>query len=231
MKKFLFALMLLMCGMSMNAQIVRIVKNGTVVKTYTSEDFDQVVFEEEVEPGELTPPSIVINEDGVVTLSHYNETGTIYYTIDGTDPTEESTEYSAPFTVEEGTEVKAQVMDETSESKIRTKIYIPCYFIGPGTYNNYEEWDTTGWYKNNVSKVGIVGNPITVVKTSYAKAEKGIGVKCPKGYTISLKVTAGGFDYVQELVLRYTDSKYDYYIMNGYSDTGFQIIEVDYRRK
>lgn len=230
MKKFLFALVLLMCGMCMNAQIVRIVKNGTVVKTYTSEEFDQVVFEEEVEPGELTPPSIVINEDGVVTLSHYNETGTIYYTIDGTDPTEESTKYSAPFTVEEGTEVKAQVMDETSESKIRTKIYIPCYFIGPGTYDNYEEWDTTGWYKNNVSLTGSAHNPITTIPTP-PKMSDGIGIKCPKGYTISLQLVAAGFSLVHEQVLWYTDSKYDYYMIDATSPEGIDVTKIDYRRK
>ena len=43
---------------------------------------------------------------------------TVYYTLDGTDPTTESTEYTAPFTVEETTTVKAIAHDGTNASDV-----------------------------------------------------------------------------------------------------------------
>ena len=42
----------------------------------------------------------------------------VYYTLDGTDPTTESTEYTAPFTVEETTTVKAIAHDGTNASDV-----------------------------------------------------------------------------------------------------------------
>ena len=45
MKKILFSLVALVCSMSMNAQVIKILKNGEVVKTYTAAEADEVVFE------------------------------------------------------------------------------------------------------------------------------------------------------------------------------------------
>ena len=46
MKKILFSLVALVASMSMNAQIVKIMKGGDVVASYTAEQADSVVFEE-----------------------------------------------------------------------------------------------------------------------------------------------------------------------------------------
>lgn len=45
MKKIIFALIALMCSMSMNAQIMKVLKNGKVVKAYYAIEADEVVFE------------------------------------------------------------------------------------------------------------------------------------------------------------------------------------------
>lgn len=50
MKKILFSLVALMCCMSINAQVMKVMKNGEVVKTYTAAEVSEVVFEEGVGP-------------------------------------------------------------------------------------------------------------------------------------------------------------------------------------
>ncbi|MBQ0056449.1 MAG: hypothetical protein KBT20_02225 [Bacteroidales bacterium] len=48
MKKILFSLVALVASMSMNAQIMKVMKGNEVVATYTSVQADNVVFEEEI---------------------------------------------------------------------------------------------------------------------------------------------------------------------------------------
>lgn len=55
MKKILFALIALVCSMSMNAQVMTIMKDGEVIKSYTSAEANCVVFEE-------TPSVIKVSE-------------------------------------------------------------------------------------------------------------------------------------------------------------------------
>ena len=45
MKKILFSLVALVCSMSMNAQIMKVMKGNVVVATYTADEADNVVFE------------------------------------------------------------------------------------------------------------------------------------------------------------------------------------------
>lgn len=46
MKKILFSLVALVCSMSMNAQVMKVMKGNVVVATYTADQADNVVFEE-----------------------------------------------------------------------------------------------------------------------------------------------------------------------------------------
>ena len=59
----------------------------------------------------------------VVEISCSTEGAKIHYTIDGTDPTAESTEYSEPFTVNETTTVKAIAVNENGASEMATATY------------------------------------------------------------------------------------------------------------
>ena len=75
----------------------------------------------------VTPPTI--SPDGgeflnsqVVTLSHA-DADAIYYTLDGTDPTTSSTPYSAPFTLNATTTVKAIAEKDGVSSSVATAIF------------------------------------------------------------------------------------------------------------
>lgn len=52
-------------------------------------------------------PLITINEAGQVVLTCHQTDAEIYYTTNGTEPSESSTRYSAPFEITEGTTIKA----------------------------------------------------------------------------------------------------------------------------
>lgn len=57
---------------------------------------------------QLDAPEITIDAtNGQVTIGSVENATKVTYTVDGTDPTAESNEYSAPFTVEDGVTVKA----------------------------------------------------------------------------------------------------------------------------
>lgn len=87
---------------------------------------------EEDTPAAVAKPVISINEDGNVTITA--AAGDIHYTTDGSNPTSASTKYTASFSVEDGTTVKAIAIvkeenEETGEvvekvSSVATKKYI-----------------------------------------------------------------------------------------------------------
>lgn len=54
MKKILFSLIAALCSMSINAQVMEIMKGGKVVATYTADQADQVVFKESKTPEPTT---------------------------------------------------------------------------------------------------------------------------------------------------------------------------------
>lgn len=71
---------------------------------------------------QLTAPTFTFNnETGAVTIAQ-KESKDVYYTIDGTEPTtDKGTKYEAPFTVEDGTTVKAIAIGD-NVSTINSKV-------------------------------------------------------------------------------------------------------------
>ncbi|UYO62376.1 chitobiase/beta-hexosaminidase C-terminal domain-containing protein [Acetobacterium wieringae] len=75
---------------------------------------------------ELLVPEIsaTANPDSssIVTITNPNSTGTIYYTIDGSDPLTNSLKYETPITINSTTTLKATVIDEKdNKSDISTQ--------------------------------------------------------------------------------------------------------------
>lgn len=78
------------------------------------------VDEEAVTTTQLATPSITFDaSNGLVTIGSVENADGVYYTIDGTDPSvDNGTKYTEPFTVEDGTVVKA--IAEGDATKYRT---------------------------------------------------------------------------------------------------------------
>ncbi|MCR5014368.1 MAG: chitobiase/beta-hexosaminidase C-terminal domain-containing protein, partial [Bacteroidales bacterium] len=79
---------------------------------------------EQVEAPVFSPYAGTFTEAQEVSISCATEGATIYYTLDGTDPTTESTVYSAPITVSETTTIKAMAVKEGMQnSEVVTGTY------------------------------------------------------------------------------------------------------------
>lgn len=90
-------------------------------------------------PPERTPTPEIDYEEmlGLVTLTDEMDTAVIYYTTDGTDPGEGSTQYSAPFMLSVSCTVKAMAKaPECLKSQIATK---ECEFTLPNPSYYWDE--------------------------------------------------------------------------------------------
>ena len=114
---------------------------------------------------------------------------TIYYTKDGTDPTEESTLYTAPFTINETTTVKAIAESEGTLSSIASKT-----FTATPSVSTVAEFNALA--DNTV--IGFTGDLVAVAQNGqylYAQDnENGILIYGNVGQTYTLgNVIPGGF--------------------------------------
>ena len=76
--------------------------------------------------------------DGKATVTITAEDGaTIYYTTDGTEPTEQSKEYTAPFDVTEATTVKAIAVKDGQASQVATKEFRPIEYMTIAGINDF----------------------------------------------------------------------------------------------
>ena len=93
-----------------------------------------------VETPVITPATGTYTTEQEVTITCETEDAKIYYTTDGTDPTAESTAYTAAFTVSETTTVKAIAIKGEYSSEIAESV-ITITTVQPGTSNL--EWNYT----------------------------------------------------------------------------------------
>ena len=71
----------------------------------------------------VTEPEIIITENGEVTLVNSTDGATVYYTIDGTNPSTSSQVYSEAFVIASGTTIKAIAVKNSVQSLIVSKTY------------------------------------------------------------------------------------------------------------
>lgn len=94
----------------------------------------------------VVPPTISSDENNMVSITTSVVDASIYYTVNGEEPTQSSTPYKGPFTITEDTTIKAIVVkgDKISATSTFTAVYVP-------TYANFAEMKDGGVDK--VSKV------------------------------------------------------------------------------
>lgn len=73
-------------------------------------------------PPSITSPLRIFTESFTVELENTREGGKIFYTTDGTEPTEESTLYTEPFTISETLEIRA--FTKWDDKRSRTTTYL-----------------------------------------------------------------------------------------------------------
>ncbi|MBR1889879.1 MAG: M6 family metalloprotease domain-containing protein [Alloprevotella sp.] len=94
-----------------------------------------VVGDKTVKTPTFTPPAGRYKEAQNVTINCATTDATIYYTLDGTDPTASSTLYTAPISVTESVTLKAIAIKDGEESWIATGNYT----IKAGTSTKYQK--------------------------------------------------------------------------------------------
>ena len=108
--------------------------------------------------------NIIISYSGIVTIVDDVE-GTIYYTIDGTTPSSNSTKYVGPFTVIEGTTVKAiSIYPGGDTSDIVSKTYNSLTLIKVADCQ--QRLDTSVEWENSIIHGDINGVDMYVLDVS-----------------------------------------------------------------
>ena len=93
----------------------------------------------------ITPAGGTYFEEQEVTLSCSTADATIYYTLDGSDPTENSTVYTEPFTLSENTTVKAIAMKEDYENSDVAEAEFVFMLDAVTIFNQDWEGEMNGW--------------------------------------------------------------------------------------
>ena len=130
-----------------------------------------------------------------VTIECETEDATIYYTIDGTEPTNQSTEYTAPFELAENTTVKAIAYDANNNaSLVATKEFVKKVTCATVTeilaLDNNTEFTFTGSMTTIAQALSTNGNS----KYLYAQDEEGVGMllfNAPVDYSKGDVIPAG----------------------------------------
>lgn len=106
------------------------INNGSQTNNITNVDVTEDVFYKlngttgkTIPVTKLKSPYILDNpaisvERNVVTIKASADGGNVYYTLDGTEPTNESTQYTGPFTITEDVTVKALQMKTVARSEV-----------------------------------------------------------------------------------------------------------------
>lgn len=137
--------------------------NQTYEFDYNNELVSYTAPQVTVEAPTFSPAAGTYDEAQSVTLSCTTEGSTIYYTTDGTNPTNESTEYTAAINVENTTTIKAIAYVGNDYSTVATATY-------------------TIVTLNNISDITEVGTAYSVKGTVVATNNKGLIIGDGTGY-------------------------------------------------
>ncbi len=120
-------------------------------------------YGDQTAPPVFDPEGTVLYEGGEVALSTVTEGALIYYTIDGSTPTAESTRYTAPIAVTANTTIKAiAIRVGYTDSVVVVKEFL---FVDPTEnllVNGGFERGMDYWYANETTGAGALGTTASV---------------------------------------------------------------------
>jgi len=146
----------------------------TITVTYKDKTttFNVIVLKKVITPIAL-PEAGIYNEAQSVSLKTTTEDAKIYYTTDGTNPTEASTEYTSEISVEVTTTIKAiAVKDDMKNSDILTAVFTlqvikPIVSVATGTYTEVQNVTLTNTTEGAKIYYTINGENPTTSSTLY----------------------------------------------------------------
>ena len=123
-----------------------------------------------VEAPTFSPAAGTYTSAQTVTLSCTTTGATIYYTLDGSQPTNESTEYTEALTISNTTTVKAIAYVGTASSTVATATYHFCSANNPYTVTEalaFYEYPANGIYVEGIVSTAPTSNPSSGKLTYY----------------------------------------------------------------
>lgn len=126
--------------------------------------------EETISAPVISPDQVAYNEgdECEVTITTQTDEASIYYTLDGTNPTSSSIPYDNPFTLTETTTVKAIAIKDDKSSDITSKLFT---FTKPVTLNNVSVAEAIAAYNpdSKIENVAVVGYIVGVADNGTMK--------------------------------------------------------------
>ena len=127
-----------------------------------------------VEAPTFSPAAGTFTEAQNVTISCETSGATIYYTTDGTEPTNASTEYTTALTISSTTTVKAIAYVGTDASTVATATYHFCSADDPYTVTEalaFNEYPANGIYVEGIVSTAPTSNPSSGTLTYYISVD------------------------------------------------------------
>lgn len=149
MKKILFSLIALLCSMSINAQVMKVMKGEEVVATFTSAQANQVVFGEST--GEF---SVTVKMGSIVGLTGNESYETNYpsTTVLGVSCSKKDKNVASVISYVETTEKLKEIIDVETASAEDLKAFVIA--------NGYQ------WVQEGISNVNNGGNILTYINST-----------------------------------------------------------------
>ena len=129
-----------------------------------------------VEAPTFNPVAGTYSNAQTVTISCETDDATIYYTINGTEPTSESTEYTSPIVVSTATTIKAIAVKGAEQSVVVSATYHICSAEAPYTVAQalaFKEYPANGIYVHGIVSTAPTQAPTDAGQLTYYISDNG----------------------------------------------------------
>ena len=160
-----------------------VVVKGTLTKYGSTYEFGQGCTlvslthpEGSVEKPTFTPEAGTYTEAQRVTISCATDGATIYYTTDGTEPTNASTQYTGEISVSQATTIKAIAIKGETQSVVATATYHICSSDAPYTVAQalaFNEYPANGIYVHGIVSTAPTQAPTDDGQLTYYISDNG----------------------------------------------------------